>query len=166
MELYLLRHAIAVEPVTAGYGDDRQRPLTPEGRRKMRRAAKGMKALGLEFDSIISSPYIRAKATAEIVGRILKARCQLSLSDDLAADGDPKALVKRLAGHDSHERVLLVGHEPYLSKLVARLIAGTAWVSLKFKKGGLCKLTVDHLKFGHCAELEWLLTPRQLEQLA
>ena len=166
MELYLLRHAIAVEPGTPCYDDDSQRPLTLEGRRKMRRAAKGMKALGLEFDSIISSPYVRAKATAEIVGRILKARGKLSLSDDLAADGDPKALVGSLVRHDFHERVLLVGHEPYLSKLVARLIAGTASVSLKFKKGGLCKLTADHLKFGHCAELEWLLTPRQLEQLA
>jgi phosphohistidine phosphatase len=166
MELYILRHAVAVERGTPGYDDDSQRPLTPEGRKKMRRAAMGMKALGLKFDAILSSPCARARATAEIVAGILKARRKLNFSDDLAADGDLKALIRSLARHNSHERVLLVGHEPHLSELVTQLIAGTASVSLKFKKGGLCRLTTDHLKFGRCAELEWLLTSRQLAQLA
>ncbi len=167
MELYFLRHATAVDRGTPGYDDDSQRPLTADGRKQMGRAAKGMKALGLKFDLILSSPYVRAKATAELVAETLKARSRLKFSDDLAADGDPQALIKGLASLPGPpECVLLVGHEPYLSALAARLIAGTASVSLKLKKGGLCKLSADRLKFGHCAELQWLLTPRLLAQLA
>ena len=163
MELYILRHAIAVDRGTPGYEDDSQRPLTPEGRKKMRRIAKGMKALGLKFDLILSSPYLRAKETAEIAAQVLQARNKLRFSDDLAVDGDVRALLKSLL--HAPKRVLLVGHEPYLSDLAQRLISSTGSVSLKFKKGGMCKLTAEHLKFGQCAELEWLLTPSQLTRL-
>ena len=162
MELYILRHAIAVDPGTPGYADDSQRPLTPEGRKKMRRIAQGMKALELKFNLILSSPYLRAKETAEIAAEILQARPRVKFSDELAPDGNPKILIKSLTR--SPERVLLVGHEPYLSSLAGRLISGTASVNLKLKKGGLCKLTADRLTFGRCAELEWLLTPSQLIQ--
>jgi phosphohistidine phosphatase len=160
MELYILRHAIAVDRGTPGYADDSLRPLTAEGRKKMRRIAKGMKALQLRFDLILSSPFLRAKETAEIAAEVLQARRKLKFSEDLAVTGDPKALIESLP--HSCKQVLLVGHEPYLSNLVGRLISGTSSVCLKFKKGGLCKLTADHLKFGRCAELEWLLTPSQL----
>src|SRR5262245_50296725 len=108
MELYILRHAIAVDRGTPGYEDDRQRPLTPEGRKKMRLIAKGMKALGLEFDLILSSPYLRAKETAEIATEVLRARNKLKFSDDLAVDGDPRTLLKGLLR--APKRVLLVGH--------------------------------------------------------
>ena len=164
MELYILRHAIAVDRAAPGYSDDSRRPLTSEGRRKMRDIAKGMKALELKFDLILSSPYLRAKETAEIAAQVLQAQRKLKFSDDLAVDGDPRVLIKSL--ERSPQRVLLVGHEPYLSGLVGLLISGAASASLKLRKGGLCKLTADRLKFGRCAELEWLLTPRQLARLA
>jgi phosphohistidine phosphatase len=164
MELYILRHAIAVERGTPDYDDDSQRPLTPQGRKKMRRIAQGMKALGLKFDAIFSSPYRRAKETGEIAAEVLGAQRKLKFSDQLTPDGDPKVLIASLAR--AGERVLLVGHEPYLSSLAGQLIGGTPAMSLKLKKGGLCKLTADHLKFGPCADLEWLLTPRHLVRLA
>ena len=166
MELYLLRHAIAVDRGTPGYDVDSQRPLTAAGRKEMRRAAKGMKELALKFDVILYSPYERARATAEIVAEVLKMRPRLKVAEELASHGDPETLIKTVASfHKAPERVLLVGHEPYLSKLASRLIGGTASVSLKLRKGGLCKLTASGLKFGHCARLEWLLTPRQLALL-
>jgi len=164
MELYILRHAIAVDRGTPGYDDDSQRPLTSEGRKKMRCIAKGMKALELKFDLILSSPYVRAKETAEIAAQVLQAQRKLKFSDDLAVDGDPRVLIKSL--ERSPKRVLLVGHEPYLSDLASLLISGANSANLKLKKGGLCKLTADRLTFGLCAELEWLLTPRQLVRLA
>jgi phosphohistidine phosphatase len=58
--------------------------------------------------------------------------------------------------------VLLVGHEPGLSQLISLLVAGEAGVSILLKKGSLCKLSVESLKPGRCATLEWLLTPKQM----
>ena len=166
MELYFLRHAIAVERGTPEYEDDSQRPLTPNGRKKMKRVVKGMKALGLSFDWIYSSPYLRAKATAELVSETFKLGRKLKFSEHLAADGNPKLFIEQMARtHGSTERLLVVGHEPYLSALAGILIGGVG-LGLQLKKGGLGKLTTDKLKFGHCAELKWWLTPRLLARLA
>ena len=74
MKLYILRHGIAVEPGTPGYETDADRPLTSEGERKMRQIAGAMEALELSFDLILSSPYLRARQTAEIVAEVLTAR--------------------------------------------------------------------------------------------
>jgi phosphohistidine phosphatase SixA len=61
------------------------------------------------------------------------------------------------------ENVLLVGHEPYLGKLIALLAAGNTSLEIDFKKGGLCKLEAEFLLYGRCAKLAWLITPRQME---
>src|SRR5579863_3087078 len=91
MDLYILRHAIAEERNPSGR--DSERRLTEEGREKMRNAAKGMKALELEFDLILSSPYARAKETAEIVAKVFGSDEALRISPTLAADGNPKELL-------------------------------------------------------------------------
>jgi len=130
----------------------------------MRRSARGMVALGLAFDLVLTSPYARARRTAELVADALDAHDILEEASALAADGDPRALVQTLA-RSADERVLLVGHEPFLSDLVSVLISGGAGAGVRFKKGGLCKLRVDSLRYGRCARLEWLLVPRQLRRL-
>ena len=163
MNLYILRHGIAVEPGTPGYMKDADRPLTPEGERKLRRIAEAVEALDLSFDLILSSPYLRARQTAEIVAEGLKARKRLELSDSLTPGGSPKKLVE-LLNHlqPSAGSVLLVGHEPYLSGLISLLVSGDASFAVVMKKGGLCKLSTESLKPGRCATLEWLLTPKQM----
>lgn len=167
MELYFLRHAIAIKRGTPGYEDDRLRPLTPEGREKMERLAGGMKALGLSFDGIFSSPSLRARATAEMVGETFKLLPKLKLSKHLAPDGNSHLFIAQIIRmRRASLRLLVVGHEPYLSGLAGMLVGGRGGVGLQLKKGGLCKLTTDNLKFGRCAELKWLLTPRQLALLA
>jgi phosphohistidine phosphatase len=122
-----------------------------------------MEALGLSFDLILSSPYLRARQTAEIIAEALKARKKLELSDNLTPGGSAKKLVD-LLNHlrPSPESVLLVGHEPYLSTLISLLVAGDASLAMVMKKGGLCKLSVESLAPGRCATLEWLLTPKQM----
>lgn len=163
MELYIMRHGLAVERGTASLEDDRERPLTAEGRKKLIRIAKGMKSIKLSCDLILSSPYVRARQTAEIVAKVLKAEKRLKFCDHLAADGDPEDLVDQLRSlFQSPRRVLLVGHEPYLSKLISVLLTGGPDLSLNLKKGSLGKLTVNKLSYQRCATLEWLLTPRQL----
>lgn len=71
MNLYLIRHAIAVDEGDPEYAQDSLRPLTEKGRKKMRQIARGLRALGAEFDLIVSSPYVRARETAEILSDVL-----------------------------------------------------------------------------------------------
>ena len=75
MNLYLLRHGIAVERGTPGLDKDADRSLTPKGERRLWRITEAMEALKLSFDLILSSPYLRARQTAEI-GRVTKRKCR------------------------------------------------------------------------------------------
>jgi phosphohistidine phosphatase len=167
MNLYILRHGIAVEPGTPGYEKDADRPLTPEGERKLLQIAEAMESLDLTFDLILSSPYLRARQTAEIVAEALKARKKLELSDSLTPGGSARKLLETLNRlQPPPENVLLVGHEPYLSGLISLLVSGEATLAVVMKKGGLCKLATEALKHGRCATLEWLLTPKQMARMA
>jgi len=90
-------------------GPDSDRPLTKEGLRKMKKAAKGMHHLNLKIDLILTSPFRRAYDTAVTVAKELKLKKKLRIIKSLAVDGDPKALVRYLAlGFRSWESVLLV----------------------------------------------------------
>lgn len=167
MRLSLLRHGIAVARGDPDYEDDSQRPLTAKGQRRMWRAAEGMLALGLSHDLILSSPYLRAKQTADIVAQVLKVPDGAHLSSTLAPDGNPRQLIEALhTDHRERQDILLVGHEPYLSRLISTLLIGSPNLTLVMKKGGLCALDVETLRFGRCASAVCLLTPRQLRRLA
>jgi phosphohistidine phosphatase len=163
MNLYLLRHAIAVDREAGGFADDRQRPLTAEGRARLRKVVRAMKVMKLRFSLILTSHYVRARQTAEIVAQELKLSRRLRDCQELAADARPADLVRLLTNlRPQPEDVLLVGHEPYLSELVSLLLAGATPLSLDFKKAGLCKLSVDRLQPARCATLEWLVPPKLL----
>jgi phosphohistidine phosphatase len=159
--LFILRHGLAVEPGTAGYAKDADRPLTAEGKAKLREIAAAMEKLGLDFDIILSSPYKRARQTAEIVAEELEKKVQFS--ETLTPQGQVKTLIDFLNRlRPPAQNVLLVGHEPYLSELISLLISGERHASVVMKKGGLAKLSVESLKPGRCAALQWLLTPKQM----
>lgn len=162
-ELYILRHAIAVERGTPDRKMDRDRLLTTEGRKKLRGIARALREMDPSLDLILSSPYVRARQTAELVAKVLHDELRLKFSEHLAPDGDTEHLVEQLGSlHDRPARILLVGHEPYLGRLISTLLTGGPDLALTLKKGGLCKLTVSRLRYGRCATLEWLLTPRIL----
>ena len=162
MKLYLLRHGIAAERGTGRYASDAERPLTPKGRRKLRRAVAAIRTMELSFDVILSSPLVRARQTAELVAKVLHCRHRLELTDLLAPGASAAGLVRRLK-QLKPQSVLLVGHEPDLSLLAARLLTGGNGLAITFKKGGLCRLSTERLQAGRCASLDWLLTPSQLE---
>jgi phosphohistidine phosphatase SixA len=67
--------------------------------------------------------------------------------------------------HRREKRVLLVGHEPYLSNLISLLLSGHTNICINLKKGGLCSLSIGELHYGRCADLESLLTPAQMRRL-
>ena len=164
MKIHVLRHGIAVVRDDLDVKNDSARQLTARGKRQLRQTAAAMKKMGLRFDLILSSPYLRAKQTAEIVAESLKLKKQLKFSDALAPDGSPKNLIRQLnESKPAPENVLLVGHEPYLSCLISLLTTGGMDLAMDFKKGGLCKLETGKLNYDRCAALAWLLTPRQMK---
>ncbi len=166
MELYFLRHAKAVQLSARSKMSDRDRPLTPEGEQKMRAVARGFRRLDLSLDLILSSPYLRARQTAEILADVLKAPGKLKLAPALEPGGDPRQLVRELNQHGRQsDGLVLVGHEPYFSELISMLIAGHTDVRLDVKKASLCKVTTTSLRYGQCAVLEWLLPPGYLALL-
>lgn len=166
MNLYIIRHAIAVDEATSDYGSDSERPLTDKGRKKMRQIAKALRNLGVEFDLILSSPYVRASETAEILGDVFKMKKKIAFSDNLIPLGNPELLIGEINEKYSVDSVALVGHEPHLSTLIGMLVAENAKIDITLKKGGVCYLSADDLHHDdHRATLEWLLTPGILMEI-
>ena len=166
MNLFILRHGIASDPGEDGLPKDLKdadRPLSAKGKQRMWRITEAMRTMELTFDAVVSSPLLRARQTAQTVTEALELRRKLLLTDHLAPTGNPKLLIDQLnAKGPRAKNILLVGHEPYLSELIALLIAGSPTVMIDLRKGGLAKLEVEKLRFGRCATLGWLLTPKQL----
>ena len=161
-----MRHGIAVDRGTPGYADDAKRPLTPEGKNKTRLIAKGLVRLGLDLDWIVSSPLVRAVETAGLVSGELETRVPMDLCDALAPGGSAEALISYLAKQANRRRVMVVGHEPDLSDLAARLMGAGRHANLTFKKGGCCLLRFSEFPPKSPGRLVWWLTPRVMRKLA
>jgi phosphohistidine phosphatase len=164
MKIYLLRHAIAEERRAALLDEDRA--LTREGRKRMHQVAKSMARLELRFDVIGTSPLLRARQTADIVAKIVPQAPQPAPLDELAPGGSMSRLIDVINGMVAKpvSGILLVGHQPYLGRLLAALIGAGNTAEFELRKAGLCclELTGPRLRFGQCATLEWLVTPRIL----
>jgi phosphohistidine phosphatase len=163
IELYFFRHGIAVDREDTTVTSDADRPLTDEGRRKTRLAAKGLERLELGIDRILTSPWLRAVETADIVADVLGMdRAELP---ELAGNRSVDELLGALS-RQRDERVLLVGHEPLLGNTVGRLLCSGADFRIDLKKSGVCAVQLDALPPRAPATLLWLLTSRQLRMMA
>lgn len=145
MELYFLRHgdALSAEP----------RPLSDEGAEEVRTVAERLKALGLRPDAILTSPLVRAQQTAQIVGEVLGVEPQVSeLLDGGARLED---IAEAVAAHRRAKSLLLVGHEPDLSRAIGRLTGG----AVDMKKAGLAWVDCERVEDG-AGVLKWLAPPK------
>lgn len=172
MHLYLLRHGIAMD-LSAGVKRDADRPLTKEGWKKMRDEARGMQQLGIDFDLIFTSPYLRTRQTALAVAEVYEFDADNIVSIESLAAGRPFAQppyrnpeVFTDIGAYEFEKALVVGHMPDLSEMASLLLTGTITTNFAFKKGSLCLVEVDGLPPRHLGVLRWMLTPKQLLALS
>ena len=165
-EFYVMRHGIAVQRGSAGYSDDSKRPLTPEGKKKMQETAQGLIRLGVDLDWIVTSSLLRAAETAKIVAEAFGGNVPLDVSEELRPGGSAEALIAFLAKHSNRKRVLVVGHEPDLSEMAARLVGAGRRANLALKKGGCCLMEFDDFPPKSPGRLVWWLTPRVLRKLA
>jgi len=163
LELYLIRHGVAAERGEE-YPDDSKRPLTSGGISRLRKEAKALEELGVGFDHIITSPLTRTRQTADVFAESLKSKPSLSQSDALAPAGTSAAVIQELAKHMRKGRIALVGHEPNIGELAARLIG--ARLPLEFKKGGICRIDFEVFPPKGVGQLRWFVTPRMLREIA
>lgn len=163
MDLYLLRHGRAGQ--SSGGFDDSTRPLTAEGKKEIRNAARFLKRKKIRFDAIATNPLLRARETAEIVAKVTGAKEDPEIWDELEPGGDPDTLCYRASQHGEDAVLLLVGHEPSLSGLVSRIIGKGSGASVALGKGSLAK--VRHFSFVHspAGELQWLLSAGLLAEM-
>ena len=167
LELYLVRHAVAALR-GPDYPDDADRPLTDEGTERFRRAVAGLRETGTQLDLVLTSPYVRARETAELLSAGLRPRPKLIVTEALAPGRRAAEIVAAVARHSASgrgaARLALVGHEPDLGELAARLLGAKG--AIEFKKGAICRIDVDRAMPAGPGTLRWLLTPRVLRGLA
>ncbi|HEX5223513.1 MAG TPA: histidine phosphatase family protein [Solirubrobacteraceae bacterium] len=162
-QIWLLRHAEA-EP--HGAREDAERRLTPRGEQQARAAGVALEQLGAGFDAVLYSPKVRARATAELAaeGWPAEERDLLAEHPPLASGFDASGALAALdaapdrAGREGGRRVLLVGHEPDLSSVIAGLCGG----NVGLKKGGLAIVRLD----GARGELAAVLRPSEIALIA
>ncbi len=142
---------------------DDDRPLTPEGKEKFRLAAKGLARIAHRPDVLLTSPLPRARLTAEIAARAFK-RIEPGIEPALA-HGAVDNIVAVLKVHPHDAIVAIVGHEPLLSELLARLLGASHGERLAFKKGGAALVDLPD-GLSAAGRLIWFLKPRILRTLA
>jgi phosphohistidine phosphatase len=165
MEIYLLRHGVAQDRDAKKYPDDRLRPLTLEGLERMREIVRGLLKLGVEFDAIFDSGYTRARQTSEAVTDAYRIDSRdIQTTAALEPDHDQAELLALLEANRSSKRIMLVGHEPHLSKSVAYLAGLRSSDAIDFKKGALCRVDMETIKKGG-GTITWLLPPKVLRKI-
>jgi phosphohistidine phosphatase len=122
--------------------------------------------LGVDFDVILTSPYLRARDTAKILAKEFDAKDTIAFSDNLIPPGNFENLVKEIQEKYNVGNLALVGHEPMLSSLVSWLTTGNTAMKVALKKGGVAYLTADNLFQDGRATLQWLLAPATLVLLS
>jgi phosphohistidine phosphatase len=155
MQLFVVRHGIA-EDAELGQPDD-ERALTKEGRAKFKQVVQGLRALDVQFERLLTSPWKRAQQTA----KLLRPVCNIMpVVTDLLSQPPRAELLSALA--DGTDVTAVVGHEPWLSELVAWLAFGDTkhHDALDLKKGGVVWLDGESMPGG--MELKAFLPPKVL----
>ena len=163
MDLFILRHGKAGS--SSDSPDDMARALTAEGRAEIRKISRWMRSKKLLFSVIATSPLTRALETAEIVARSLKKNDRIEIWDELQPGGDPDTVCYHAAQYNKDVAVLLVGHEPDLSRLAGKIITGGYPANIVLGKGGLIKIRNFSYSKEPSGELQWLLTPKQMSEM-
>jgi phosphohistidine phosphatase len=156
-QLWFLRHAEA-EP--HGTRSDAERRLTSRGEAQSRAAGIALASMEATFEAVLFSPKARARQTAELAAERWSAeqRALLRAHEPLASGFDAAQALDALSAIGADGRLLLVGHEPDLSQVVAELTGGR----VDLKKGGLAVVRLE----GVGGQLAVLMRPRELALIA
>jgi phosphohistidine phosphatase len=166
VQLVLLRHAPAETRDPARWPDDTLRPLTPSGRRVAAEVGLGLRAQGVAPAQILTSPAKRCRDTARLVGRALGVSQPAEPWPELAFEAGAARFLGRLAERPGSGPWLIVGHEPSLGRLASTLVFGEPLSSIRLRRCGAAAIEGPRKPLAGSGQLEWVLTRRQLVQLA
>ena len=161
-ELYLIRHGIAEDRGDA-WPDDTKRPLTDRGIARLKKEARALSRLGVTFDVMLTSPLVRAKQTADAIASTFEPRPPIVTIESLAPGGTYPAVLADLEKQTRRSRIALVGHEPGIGELAARMIGSRH--AIEFKKGAVCRIDFETLPPAGPGALRWFITPKILRGL-
>ena|SRR6185503_4719230 len=166
MELLLVRHGIAADRDPDRWPRDADRPLTPEGEARFREASRGLSRIHPPVEVVLSSPYPRARRTAEILAEEA-GWPPPQAAGELEAERSSSDALRLLRSRAGISSLALVGHEPNLSELASFLLAGNdGGLQLEMKKGGVACLFLRGEPAPGTAILRWLATPKLLRAMA
>jgi len=157
MEIYILRHGVAEEPLMGQ--PDAERALTPDGRKKLRNVLRTAAAAGVAPSLILTSPFKRALQTAQMAAEILEYKGELLRTKSLQPDSSPKAVWDEIRVHKDQPGILLAGHEPLFGRLAAYLL-GSPNLQVDFKKGAMICVEIERFPAEPHGVLRWMLTSK------
>ena len=165
MELYIVRHGIAIDREDPHSPADPDRFLTEEGIDKTKQVAKGIAALGLTADVLISSPYVRARQTADIFAAALEyPKAKIRQSEALLPSADPAIFFRELAKDKQSSTIFCFGHAPHVDNLIAAAL-GAKHPLTAMKKSGVGLVELKRIS-PPSGQLVWLITPKLIRRAA
>jgi phosphohistidine phosphatase len=164
MQLYIVRHGIAIDREDPKCPPDPERYLTEEGVEKTVQVAKGMAALGITGDLFLTSPYVRAVQTAEIFANALDyAKQKIRRTDMLLPGAEPSHIFRELARDKQASSVFLFGHAPQLDDVIATALGSKKHLTA-LKKAGAALVELKRVS-PPIGTLVWLATPKLLRRV-
>jgi phosphohistidine phosphatase len=163
MQLYIVRHGLAIDREEPKCPPDPERYLTEEGMEKTKRVAKGLAALGATPGLFVSSPYTRAVQTAEIFADALDySRQKIRRSELLLPGAEPTLVFRELAREKQASSIFLFGHAPHLDDVIATALGSKKQVTA-LKKAGVALVELKRIS-PPIGVLVWLAIPKLLRK--
>jgi phosphohistidine phosphatase len=157
MEIYLFRHGIA-EDGRPGRSDS-VRELTEEGRKKVAEVVRLARKSGIQPTMILTSPYVRARQTAEIAAQELEYKEELFSTEALVPHSSPQEVWNEIRDHANQAALLLASHEPLLGHTVAYLLNAPS-LMVEMKKAAMVRIDVESLRAAPHGILRWMIVPK------
>jgi phosphohistidine phosphatase len=165
MNLYLMRHAEALDLEAANVDRDADRPLSDKGQRQAARVGMALARLDVELDAVLTSPLVRARKTAQIVLKFMHANVAIRALEALAPNERAEVLWQTIAKEEA-ENMLVVGHLPSIGNLARSLLGSMAEQPLRFHKATIAALRCEPGDGTPRVSLEWMLSPVVAKRLS
>ena len=163
MQLYIVRHGIAIDREDPKCPTEAERYLTEEGVEKTKQVAEAVAALGIQADLMFSSPYVRATQTAAIFASELEySKQKIRRTDSLLPGAEPGAFLRELAREKDVSTVLCFGHAPHVDGLLAAAVGASRHIT-SMKKAGVALVELKRLSPPN-GQLVWLITPKLMRK--